>query len=205
MKDVLDFTDQEILEEARRLRIAYGLKSTIRYDSKREAAVHSESVAEHIFALMYLAYYFLAHEPLAKNLKREKIYDLFLFHEFGEIKNGDIVSYFKTEQHKKREMEDAKEIFDVLPEPLHSDGYTLWQEYEEQLSPEAKFCYALDKIEPLFELLDPINEKSVRRLKTTYNMHVDHKFKATEGYPLMRRFNEVLSNDMKTRGVFWEE
>jgi hypothetical protein len=32
-----------------------------------------------------------------------------------------------------------------------------------------------------------------------------HKLKATKEYPLMHRFNEVLSKDMKDRGVFWKE
>ena len=205
MKDPLTFTDEEILEEARKLRVEYGLKRTIRYNSERQVNTHSESVAEHVFALIYLAHYFLQLEEKGKTLNAQKVYDIFLFHDFGEIKHGDIVSYFKTDQHRAQETEAAKEIFAALPESLQKMGYDNWLEYEEHTTPEGKFCYALDKIEPLFELLDPVNEKSVRRLKTTYDLHVEHKFKATTEYPLMRRFNEVLSNDMKARGVFWEE
>jgi len=204
MKDILTYTDEEILEEAHKLRVGYGLKRTIRYNSERQTGVHTESVAEHVFALIYLAHYFLQLEEKGKTLNAQKVYDIFLFHDFGEIKYGDIVSYFKTDEHRAQEEEAAKEIFASLPESLQKMGYDNWLEYEKHTTPEGKFCYALDKIEPLFELLDPVNEKSVRRLKTTYDLHVSYKFKATEEYPLMRRFNEVLSKDMKDRGVFWE-
>jgi|SRR6185437_9604619 len=205
MADLLTLSDAGILAEAHKLRVGYGLKHTIRYHSKREEGVHSESVAEHVFGLIYLAHYFLQHEEVAKALNVQRVYDIFLFHDFGEIKYGDIVSYYKTDEHRVREEEAAKEIFASLPESMQKLAQDSWAEYEEHTTPEGRFCYALDKVEPLFELLHPVSETSVRRLKTTYDLHIKHKFKATENYPLMRRFNEVLSKDMKDRGVFWEE
>lgn len=205
MKAPITFTDEEILSEARKLYVGYGMKSTIRYDSTRAEGVHAESVAEHVFGLIYLAHYFLEFEPSTKDLNKQKVYDMLLFHDFGEIKYGDAVSYHKTQAHIDREKEAAKEIFASLPMPLDVYGYELWKEYEDHTTPEGKFCYALDKIEPLFELMHPVSETSVRRLKTTYDMHITHKSKAVKDFPLMRRFNEVMCKDMKDRGVFWEE
>jgi len=118
-----------------------------------------------VFGFIFLAHYFLQHEAIGKTLNAEKVYDIILFHDFGEIKHGDAVTYYKTKEHEEREKEAAKEIFASLPPSLQEMGYRHWQDYEEHTSPEAKFCYALDKVEPLFELLDPVNERSMKRLK----------------------------------------
>lgn len=204
MSDILQKTDKEILEEAKQLRSSYRLKRTIRYSKTRDHSVHAESVAEHVFGLFVLAHYFLAHEPAATPLNREKVIRMLLFHDFPEIKYGDVSTYNKTKEHEKRERSAAREVFGALPEPLAPLGLELWKEYEERKSPEAAFCYALDKLEPMFELLDPINERSVKDLRVTYEMHVANKYAAAKEYPVMLRFLDVLSADMKRRGIFWE-
>lgn len=204
MKDILTYTDEEILEEAKRIHVGYGMKSTIRYASVRDVNVHAESNAEHVFGLIYLANYFLEHEPSARSLDRQKVYDMLLYHDFGEMKYGDVISYRKTQEDIDKESEAAKEIFTSLPEPLNVVGYKAWEEYENHETPEGKFCYALDKIEPLFELMDPVNEKTVKRNKTTFEQHSTKKFGATRDFPVMMRFVELICKDMKDRRVFWE-
>ena len=200
---MVEFSDEEVLATTRKLRVGYELKRTLRYRTKRDFEIHSESDAEHIFALIYLAYYFLKTEPSGTSLNVEKINNLILFHEFGEIKHGDVVTYDKTNEDKKREARAAKEIFESLPEPLDKEGYEFWLEYEAQQTPEARFCFALDKIEPLFELFDPVNQESMKNLQVTYEMNLSNKLRPTEEFPVMRRFVEVLSKDMLDRGVFW--
>ncbi len=102
-----------------------------------------------------------------------------------------------------REKEAAIEIFASMPEPVATLGLECWREYEEHKTPEARFAFALDKIEPLFELFDPINERTLKHLKTTFELHVVHKSKAVKDYPVMKRFTDVISKDMLDRGVFW--
>lgn len=205
MKDILTYTDEEILAEARKLREGYKMKRIIRYRSPRDMSFHNESNAEHTFALIYLAQYFSRVEPAAATLDKEKLYSTLLFHDFGEIKHGDMVSYEKTKEHEEREREAAKEVFASLPAEISELGYAYWHDYEYKTSPEAKFAYALDKIEPVFELLDEVNEKSMHRLKITVDMHISHKYKATEDYPVMRRFVEVITKEMVARDIFWKE
>jgi len=198
-------TDEEIMQEAKQLRVGYHLKRTMRYDTLRNHAEHSESVAEHIFALLYLAEYFLRNEEFKEPLDHGKVHQLLLFHDFEEIKDGDVVSYYKAADHAERSRKAAEEIFGSLPESLREPGLAAWREYDEHKTPEARFCYALDKIEPLFELFDEVNERSMKRLKVTFEMHVSNKFPVVEDYPLMKRFTEVLSRDMNGRGIFWSE
>lgn len=165
--------------------------------------MHSESVAEHVFALFFLAQYFLPLEDTRRVLNVEKLYKILLFHDFGEITNGDIPYHLKTEEDERREQKAAKAIFASLPAPMRRDAYESWKEYEQKKSPEARFANALDKTEPLFELLEPINEHSIKRLKFTYLDHISKKIPATEDFPIMRKFVDVASRDMLKRDIFW--
>lgn len=198
-------TDEEILKTAYQLASAYALKKTIRYGTTRDFTVHAESVAEHIFGITFLAHYFLAAEPIGASLDARKVHSILLFHDFGEIKHGDVVTYHKTKEDVAKERAAAIEVFDALPPMLGAFAHAHWFEYEEQHTPESRFAHAIDKIEPMFELLDPVNEQSVKRLKITYDMHVGNKYKAVGEYPVMKRFVDVVSRDMLARDIFWKE
>jgi putative hydrolase of HD superfamily len=198
-------TDQEILETAQKLRTGYKLKTTLRYNTERDFSVHSESVAEHIFALIFLSQYFLPIEDPESKLDEKKIYKMILFHDFAEIVHGDLPYHIKTIADEEREKEAGEKIFSELPTIMQESSKDLWKEYEKKEIPEARFVNALDKIEPLFELLDPVNEKSFKRLEFSYEVHLKKKLVATEGFPIMRRFVEAISGDMLKRKVFWEE
>jgi 5'-deoxynucleotidase YfbR-like HD superfamily hydrolase len=181
------------------------MKRVLRYNTKRDFTAHSESNAEHVFALIYLAHYFLEVEPIGASLNKEKLYSMLLFHDFGEIKHGDVNTYDKTEADEEREKVAAIEVFASLPLELQEIGYAYWQEYEAQSSPEARFAKALDRSEPLFELLDKVNERTLTTLKITYDMNVGNKFPIVKDYPVLERFVKVISRDMLNRGVFWEK
>ena len=198
-----DFTDEHVMTEARKLLVPYALKRTLRYQTERDHSVHSESVAEHVFALHWLARYFLPLEDPEPLMDWQKVYDILLVHDFGEITHGDVPYHWKTAEHEAREREAAGPVFASLPGALAGPCRADWLAYETRSTPEARFAYALDKIEPLFELAGPINEQSMKRLRFGYDHHMDKKFRATEHFPIMRRFLEVMTADMLARGVFW--
>ena len=204
-EEILKAQNTKILELAENLRIAYQLKKTIRYAGTRDLSIHGESVAEHIFALLFLTQYFLPLEDPQEKLDRLKIYEIILYHDFGEIPNGDIPYHLKTEDHEKQEEEDAKKVFSSFPEPLSDTGLKRWREYHQLRTPEALFVCALDKIEPTFELLDPVGETSLKRTKFTYKDHIEKKIKATEGFPVMRKFVDAISEHLKNKKAFWDE
>lgn len=202
--DILNKTDEEIMEIAYALRTAYALKRTLRYNTVRDFEVHSESVAEHVFALLYLSEYFLYHEDTGGILDKETVNRILLFHDFGEIVDGDIPYHLKTKEDEDREREAAETIFASLPHPLDTH-IKEWHEYEERSTPESLFANALDRIEPIFETLDPVGVVSIKRGKYTYESHIRRKFPATEPFPVMRKFVEVITRDMVSRDVFWSE
>lgn len=198
-------TDEQVLNTVKELQTAYRLKRTMRYYTPRNLEVHSESVAEHVFAIFFIAEYFIPLEDPKGMLDVAKIHRMILFHDFGEILKGDIPYHLKTEAHEKQEQDDASVVFASLPETMQQMARDHWQEFEDKTSPEAQFVQALDKIEPCFELFDPINAQSMMRLKMTFSQHMEKKLKATEHFPIMRRFVEVVGNELNRRGIFWEE
>ena len=202
---ILALSDEEIFTIARQLRSGYQLKRTLRYSTTRDFSVQSESDAEHIFGLVFLNEYFLPLEDSLGELDAAKIQRMILFHDFPEIKHGDQPYHLKTKEDEERERAAAPEVFAALPASMQKLGLSHWQEYEHRTSTEAQFVYALDKVEPLFELMDPVNETCHVRLHQTYESHIGKKLRATEQFPVMRRFVEVISADKKRRNVFWVE
>jgi 5'-deoxynucleotidase YfbR-like HD superfamily hydrolase len=204
-EEILSAEDEEILKIAEKLRVGYELKRTIRYDREREEGKHRESVAEHVFALLFLTQFFLPLEDPEGKLDKERIHELILFHDFGEIPNGDVPYHVKTEADEAQEKEDAKKVFQSLPASMNNMGLNRWNEYEELETPEARFARGIDIIEPTFELLDPVSQTSLIHNKFTYEMHIEKKIKATKSFPVMRKFVNVLGDKLKEDGAFWEE
>ncbi|HVZ76039.1 MAG TPA: HD domain-containing protein [Candidatus Paceibacterota bacterium] len=203
MSTFLKLSDAEVLRVVEQLRIGYKLKVTPRYGTYRDVSVHSESVGEHIFALSYLARYFVRVEQLPRRLNMERVDDLSTFHDFGEIPQGDKPYKFKTKEDEEQEKRDAVSVFAQLPPEISDFARECWEEYNAKETPEAQFVNALDKVEPCFELYGPY-ETTLRKLGYTYHDHVDKKLKATEHFPVMRRFVEATVNDKLKRGVFAE-
>lgn len=203
-RDPETLSREYILREIAGLRVAYALKCTLRYATSRDRTVHSESVAEHVFALIFLANYFLELEDPDGTMNREEIITILLFHDFPEIKYGDICFHLKTKELEDRENDAAAEIFGSLPVSLRNKAHAAWLAYEQRSSKEARFAYALDKIEPIFEMLDEVNQKSFVRLKVDYETYWRKKYEATLEFPFMARFLEVITEEFLARDVFWK-
>ena len=76
---------------------------------------------------------------------------LVIVHDLIEIDAGDTFAYDATAQDTKAERERAaaERIFGLL-EPDQSAGFrALWEEFEAQETPSARFANALDRLQPL--------------------------------------------------------
>jgi putative hydrolases of HD superfamily len=74
-----------------------------------------------------------------------------LIHDIVEIDAGDTYAYDPSAHNTKREREvaAAERIFHLLPEEQAEYMRSLWDEFEEDVTPEARFAGTLDKIQPL--------------------------------------------------------
>ena len=108
-----------------------------------------ENSAEHSWhlAMMVLVLVEHADEPVDQlhTLK------LVLVHDIVEIDAGDTYAYDPANHAGKndRERMAAERIFGLLPVEQAKELINLWEEYEEQETPEARFALALDRLMPL--------------------------------------------------------
>lgn len=187
----LGASDSEVLEEMRRLRVLYTLKHTMRYQSIRNHDVHSESVAEHQFAMQVIAQYFLPLEDPDGELDRVRINEIMLFHELGEIETGDIVFHQKNDGHREEERRAAERVAKRLPESLQTIALERLHEFDACQMREAIFADAVDKIEPIFEIFEESALSTFKRLHITREMAVGNKKATTKNFPFMRMFLDV--------------
>lgn len=130
------------------------LKSTLRHNWTTSG--RQESTPEHTWRLMLL---FTLLDDLAEfGVDSLHTLKMLLVHDLAELVHGDIPGFVKEVDTKdiarKREHEAAKQLFAILPPPLETDYFALFEEYEQGSTKEAKVAKALDKIETLLQHLE---------------------------------------------------
>jgi putative hydrolase of HD superfamily len=80
-----------------------------------------------------------------------KVIKMLLIHDLVEIDAGDTFLYdvMGNSTKTKRENDAAKRIFGLLPEDQAKELHSIWLDFEARESPEARFAFALDAIQPL--------------------------------------------------------
>jgi putative hydrolases of HD superfamily len=108
-----------------------------------------ENSAEHSWHVALMAVILAEHANVAVDVL--KVVKMLLIHDIVEIDAGDAYIYDDAAQHAKaaREQEAATRLFGLLPPTQAQELRELWQEYEQRLSPEARFGAALDRLMPM--------------------------------------------------------
>ena len=108
-----------------------------------------EDDAEHAWHMAVMAYLLgeYANEPV--DIARTMI--MCLVHDVVEIDAGDSYAYDSAAQatHVEREARAAERIFGLLPDDQAADLRALWEEFEADETPEARFARAMDNVQPL--------------------------------------------------------
>jgi len=113
----------------------------LRYISKEKC----ESVADHVFGVAILAV--LINDYYELGLDVLKIVIMALFHEMGEIKNGDITPFDGITKEEKHLLE-KKGIMEMFKNYLEAEKYiSIWKEFEIRKTKEAKFVFQVEKFE----------------------------------------------------------
>ena len=115
-----------------------------------------------------------------------KAVTMILIHDIVEIDAGDTYAYDdegKKTQHE-RELKAADRIFGILPDDDAEYLRTLWEEFEQSETAEAKFAHVMDNIQPIM-LNDNTNGKSWREHNVALSqMHTRNK-KTHEGSQIL--------------------
>lgn len=112
-------------------------------------AERRENSAEHSWHLAVMAMLLAEHADERVDLCH--VLRMLLVHDIVEIDAGDTFCYDKKGALDKAEREHraADRIFGLLPEDQARELRVLWDEFEEQVTPEARFAMALDRLMPL--------------------------------------------------------
>ncbi len=109
----------------------------------------NENDAEHAWHMAIMAY--LLQEYSNEKIDVARVMLMCLIHDVVEIDAGDTYAYdaegLKTQ--KTREEAAKERLYSMLPEDQKADLVTIFDEFEERKTPEAKFARALDNLQPL--------------------------------------------------------
>lgn len=109
----------------------------------------SENDAEHAWHLAMLA--IVLHEYANEPVDLAKVMTTVLIHDVVEIDAGDTYAYDAEGNATKaeRERKAAERLYGLLPPEQGAYLRQLWEEFEAQSTPEARFANALDRVQPL--------------------------------------------------------
>lgn len=203
-KQKIQTDDAFIMEELANIQVLFKMKRVIRYHHTRAEEVDTESVAEHVYGMQVLMDYFWPLEA-SEGWSYRRAAQMTLYHDIDEILTGDMIGYLKTPADREREFAAQQQIVSMLSPFSQPTVRSVLQEYEDQSTPEAQFVKAIDKIEPLFHLINDNGKEICLRNGVTHNQSRSIKDKYVEAFPCIKRFNEVLNRHMLENGFFAPE
>lgn len=115
-----------------------------------------ENDAEHAWHMAVMT--FLLREYANEEIDVLKTIVMLLIHDIVEIDAGDTFAYDEEAKKTQRERERkaADRIFGLLPEDQEDKLRGLWEEFEEGLTPEARFAHTMDNVQPC--MLNALNK-----------------------------------------------
>ena len=140
-----------VFDEISKLRPVYGLKSVYR---NGPVGGRKESSAEHTFSAMLLADYLMNTYDFGVDYKKSM--SLILNHDLVEIETGDVPIHHDEKRINKQidEMRGIKLLAGKFPEKYGKRVVSLFEEFEEVATPEAKFAKMIDGLDALMHFLD---------------------------------------------------
>lgn len=108
-----------------------------------------ENDTEHSWHLALMAV--LLSEYANENVDLLRVIAMVLVHDIVELDAGDTYAYDEAGNATKREREvaAADRIFNILPADQAKYLRSLWDEFEEESTPEAEFAHTLDHVQPI--------------------------------------------------------
>ncbi len=142
------FSDRLMMSKFRFICELDKLKSVFRRTLLLDGS-RAENDAEHSWEMAAMA--LVLHEYAEPGTDLLKVLKMLLMHDLVEIDAGDTFVYDAAAagDQADRELIAANRIFGLLEEPERSEFHALWREFEDRITPEARFARALDRLQPL--------------------------------------------------------
>lgn len=139
-----------------------------------------ENDAEHAWHMAIMAY--LLKEYSNKEIDIARVMIMCLTHDIVEIFAGDTYAYDEEaiKSQKLREDEAKEKIYSLLPEDQKLSLIQIFDEFELNETPEARFAHAMDNLQPLL-LNDSNDGGDWKRHNVTYNQVLNRQQKTYLG------------------------
>lgn len=139
-----------------------------------------ENDAEHSWHLALMAVLLSGYAE--KDIDVLRVITMVLVHDIVEIDAGDTYAYDTDGNTTKRERETmaADRIFNILPADQAEYLRNIWEEFEEQSTPESAFANMLDKLQPLM-LNDASGGKSWKEHSVRLGQVLDRNKNTADG------------------------
>ena len=168
-------------------------QTTLRADGR------PENDAEHSWHLALMA--IILREHAAHDVDITRVLSMHLIHDLVEIHAGDTFAYDEAahEDKEAREQAAADRIFALLPEDQERDMRALWDEFEERVTPEARYAAALDRLQPL--LLNYHTDGAAwKKHDVRHAQVIERNSHIAEGAPTLWEFARQLIDTALTEG-----
>ena len=175
----------------------------IKYIERRTKLFNSnknENDAEHSWHLAMMALVLGGYSD--ERIDLFKVIKMVLIHDIVEIDAGDTFIYDQNKNHENtdEELKSAKRIFGILPDAQALEFLDLWKEFEEGISPEARFAKTLDRLEPLLQNTSN-NGGTWKEFGVKYNTVYDKKKIIKKGSQELWKYAESLLDDSVKKGI----
>ncbi|WJH34824.1 HD domain-containing protein [Paenibacillus sp. CC-CFT747] len=152
-----------------------------------------ESTAEHSWRLALLA---MALQEQAPELDGAKILKMCLVHDLGEAYEGDISAKANPDPDAKEEAEERAmaRLLSPLPDGVRRELYSLWREYNEGVTAEARWVKALDKMETIVTHNQGRNPRDF-----DYRFNLAYGREHASAHPVLARLREAVDEETRER------
>ncbi len=159
-----------------------------------------ENDAEHSWHLAMMTLVLAEHSDAPIDVL--KVLKMVLIHDIVEIDAGDTFIYDSLKNHTNtdEELVAAKRIFGLLPEEQANEFITIWQEFEEGVTNEAKFAKSMDRFEPLLQNTSN-NGGTWAEFNVGYQKVYDKKKAIKQGSASLWSYSENLLNESVEKGI----
>ena len=185
-----------------KIRAAYGLKAIERSGTviTESGLVRRDNPAEHSWSAMVLADYLMSQFDLG--LDRLRVFELVMYHDFVEIKCGDVcISDIEARRKKaQEEMIAAVEFRDEFGGDYGKKFYSLFLEFEAWETREAKFANLVDKFDAFLHCMDYKEEWA----GWSKEKLLSYKLKFFEPFPEVLELFMALIERQEKEGFFGE-
>ena len=164
-------------------------------DRYENSAEHSWQIAMFAASLVHYA---------EDDISIERVIGMLLVHDIGEIDTGDTIVY-ATEGEAERKLAErvaVTRIFGMLPQRQRESFMALWQEFDDAVTPEARFAHAADRAMPV--LLNLANHGQSWRENGISHARVVARVgpQIEQGCPALWTYLEAQLNDAQARGWY---